>query len=153
MKLKSLLLIPLCAVFMCACGDATNVDEVHDEIEELVDEEISDESDTDTEVASTIEGVYTNGDGGTLTISNLRDNDGQEMFDFRFTSESANEDCAGIDYEGEANYDGDLSAISSDDEAEDAFTFGKSFDKVNFEPDMSMIGMDCMRVLATDFSK
>ncbi len=89
-------------------------------------------------------GEYTNGDGGTLTITDF---DADEGFLFRLTIEGG-EACDGVDYESSAKFGAPGKASNPD---EDSFVFDKG--KIKFEPSTSMIGMDCARVIHVEFAK
>jgi hypothetical protein len=159
MTIKSLVLITMSAAFLYACDDAPESDETIEEITVIEDDEILDKIDEsddaiEPETAASIVGVYKNGDGGKLTISDLRTENGKQRFEYHFVSESSNEDCAGIDYTGSATFDGKQTGkVTNEYESLVAFTFAKAYDSVNFEPEMSMIGMDCARVMDTKFVK
>jgi len=96
---------------------------------------------------NSFDGSYSNA-SGKLIITNYAADKG---FYYRVMFDNP-EDCEGVDYEGTATFDSKNHAVSSDDPYErDEFTFkGK---KLKFEPNMSMIGMECARVLDVEFVK
>jgi|GEM_PF-2493892 len=89
-------------------------------------------------------GTYSNGDGGTLTISNVV---AGKSFDFKLVM-TGPEACASVDYKGTANFGEGATAKS---EGGDSFTMGQG--SIKAEPSTEMIGMDCARAISVDFKK
>jgi hypothetical protein len=89
-------------------------------------------------------GIYKNGAGGTLTISNFVAGSG---FDFGIKIVS-DDDCGGVEYAAAVEF---TDATSAKNGQEDSFTIGK--DAITFEPSGDMIGMACQRFMDVSFSK
>jgi hypothetical protein len=90
------------------------------------------------------DGTYTNGEGATLTIRNFAADTG---FDFQLKISSAN-DCNGVDYSDTVEF---TEANSASKDGEDVFKLDNG--AINFEPSVSMIGMECARVIHVEFAK
>ncbi|PKN55001.1 MAG: hypothetical protein CVU56_23550 [Deltaproteobacteria bacterium HGW-Deltaproteobacteria-14] len=89
-------------------------------------------------------GAYKNSGGATLTIRNFVATKG---FEFQLTIKS-DDDCDGVDYSAAVKFTAPDKASNGD---EDAFILKQG--AVNFEPSADMIGMDCARVIDTEFKK
>jgi hypothetical protein len=103
-----------------------------------------------TENVTPTNGVYTNNEGGLVTISNVS----AEGFDFKFTHADPKidefPDCTAIDYKASVTFDKDNQTTATND-IEDLFKFNQG--GFHFEPSMEMIGMDCMRIFNLEFVK
>jgi len=90
------------------------------------------------------DGVFTNGDGATLTLSSFVAKKGFK-FSLKIVSK---DDCNGVAYKGAAAFNGENLAKSKGD---DSFKFHKG--SIHMEPSIDMIGMGCARVLHVEFAR
>lgn len=107
----------------------------------------ADEKPADPKPAATpvdYNGAYKNSGGATLTIRNFVAATG---FEFHLTIKS-DDDCNGVDYSAAVKF---TAPDKASNDAEDAFRLNQG--AVNFEPSTEMIGMDCARVIDTEFKK
>jgi hypothetical protein len=98
--------------------------------------------DSPTTAPVSYDGTFTNGGGATLVISSYVAAKG---FDFAIKIQTEDA-CDSVDYKGSVEFTDPTTARNED---EDLFRLKPG--TVHFEPALSMIGMDCARVLHVDF--
>lgn len=89
-------------------------------------------------------GTYDNSGGATLTIKNF---EAEKGFDFQLVIKSE-DDCNGVDYSGAVKFTEPNTAKNDQED-----TFKLDAGRIDFEPAVEQIGMDCARVLEVGFAK